>query len=307
MLLGSAGCRKESAPSRASSLRIVVTIPPLAGIVRGVATEDVRLSTLIAPGKSEHGYELTPQNLADLASADIVVYVGLDLDPHIARFVKEHPSAQRRVVCFADAVGFTPASTEEHHDAHEEAEEHDGDGHHHGVDPHLWLDPQLVVKVLPSIATAIAEAQKAKGAGGPAAAEATMTRSRAMADRVRALDIELAKTLEPLKGQAIVTHHNAWGRFASRYGLHIAAVIREIEGQEPTPESIAKSVEAVRSQHARGIFVEPQFNPAAAEAIAKAAGVRLGVLDPLGHGDWFELMRTNTKSLVETLGSPVGN
>jgi zinc transport system substrate-binding protein len=314
------GCERPRAPTGNDAIRIVATIPPLGGLARSLAPPGARVVTLIAPGMSEHGYELTPSDLAELVAADVVVYVGLDLDPRIARFLNDHPSPRRRAVCFADVVGIVAAP--EHHHDEGESREHDGaehegegkahedaddDGHHHAVDPHLWLDPALVEKLVPAIGAAIEEAERSKGtSAGEANASETSTRTRDVAARVHALDAELAATLAPLKGQAIVTHHNAWGRFAARYGLRVAAVIRTIEGQEPTPDAIARSVEAVKAQGARGIFVEPQFNPVAAEAIARASGARLGVLDPIGTGDWFDLMRTNAKSLVRTLGEKPG-
>ncbi len=285
------GCERR--PSAASGpIRIVVTIPPLAGLARDVAPE-AQVTTLIPPGTSEHGYEPTPGQLAALASADVVVYVGLDLDPKIARFVREHPSPSRGVVCFAQTVGIDAGEAHEDHDGH------DHDEHEHAVDPHLWLDPPLVEKFAPALGDAIARAQRERGDSG--AADATRRRAQEVVARVRTLHAELEAQLAPIKGRSIVTHHNAWSRLADRYGLSVAAVIRVNESAEPTPEAIAAAVDAIRARGARGIFVEPQFSPAAAESIARAAGARLGVLDPLGTGDWFELMRSNARSLVETL------
>jgi len=291
LVLWACGRPASSGDGHAGPTRIVVTIPPLEGLVRAIVPEGARITTLIAPGTSEHGYEPTPRDLADLASADVIVYVGLDLDPKIARFVREHPSLTRMDVCFAQVVGLGGEGTyDEEHDHEEHA--HDAP-HEHALDPHLWLDPALVRRLVPALGEAMSQA---RGDGKDAPRKAA-----ALAERVTALDAELASTLAPIKGRAIVTHHNAWSRFAERYGLTVAAVIRANEGAEPTPEAIAASVEAVRSRGARGIFVEPQFSPAAAEAIARASGARLGVLDPLGKGDWFELMRANARALVETL------
>jgi hypothetical protein len=50
------------------------------------------------------------------------------------------------------------------------------------------------------------------------------------------------------------------------------------------------------------VFVEPQRNQAAPRRIAAAAKVRLGVLDPLGNGDWIGMMEANLAALVEGLG-----
>lgn len=277
--------------------RVVVTIPPLEGLVRELMPANPPVRSLIPPGRSEHGYEFTPQDMADLAAAEVVIYVGLGLEPKVERFLEQNPSPTRTVICFADVAGIADPGDHEHHH-HEEGEECD----HGPVDPHLWLDPVLVRKLVPSITAAIDGALRRRGTYNETIGANLNQRSQALLARIDALDAELRETLKPARGAPIVTHHNAWQRLADRYGLEIAAVIREVNHSDPTPDAIARSVEAIRSRGVRGIFVEPQFNPDAAQRIAAAAGVTVGSIDPLGDADWFGMMRGNAKSIVATLG-----
>lgn len=286
-LLVTGACTRQEPPRTPGPMRIVVSIAPLTGLVSALAPPDASIRTLVPPGRSLHGYELSPADVAALGAADLVVYVGLGLDPAAEAFLRAHPSGRRRALSFAQAV-----------DVRAEPHVHTDEPHeHHGPDPHLWLDPELVGRLIPALAGALDEV--ARAIAQPI--EGLDSRALALMDRVAEVDAEYRTRLEPFRGASIVTHHNAYARVADRYGLKIAAVIRPIEGEEPTPGQIDAAVRAIRSRGARAVFVEPQFNPAAAERIAAAAGVPLGRLDPEGATDWFALMRANLDALVRIL------
>lgn len=288
LVVGACGHSDERDPG---PVRVVVTIAPLAGLVQPLLPEDSEVRVLIPPGRSEHGFELTPGDVRAIADADLIVLIGLGLEPQVERALRNAPSKRRHAVVFADAVGI---ESEPHgHDDH--AHDH---GHDHGpVDPHLWLDPVLVEAFIPVLARSAAEAV-AGAAGSP---WDVAERERTLTLRIRDLDRAWRESLEPHRGRAIVTHHAAFGRLADRYGLKIAGVVRPIEDMEPTPAQLAAVVGAIREQQVRAIFVEPQYTAGAAERIARELGVRLGRLDPVGDRDWFELMERNRAALVAGL------
>ncbi len=288
----------------------------LRGIVEPLLPKGSTVRVLMAPGRSEHGYEFTPSDLAAVARADVVVYIGLALEPRISQTVRERPVAGRRVVCFAEAVGLQkpgepePNSAGHHH--HDHDHEH-GEECNHGadwVDQHLWLDPGLVEKVIPALRDAVASAYAGKVRDGEKAkseAEEIGKRAEELAARVRKVDGQWRAALEPYRGRAVVTHHNAFPRAAERYGFEVAAVLRTIEGKEPTPGEVAAVVSAVRERGVGAIFIEDRFSRSAADRIAKATGVRVLRLEPLGDGDWFKLMEENLKNLVEGLAEAKKN
>jgi ABC-type Zn uptake system ZnuABC Zn-binding protein ZnuA len=283
-------------------VRIVVSIAPVMSIVASLAPPGAELATLIPAGGSLHGYEVTPADVAKLGTADVVVYVGLGLDPKVSDFLAAHPSEHRAAVCFADVVGLRlpEGFTGEHGES-----DHGGD--ELPIDQHLWLDPALVARLVPAVRRAIEETEARRGPVPDAERARLEAAERELLVRINAVDREYAERLRPLAGKAIVTHHDAFRRIADRYGLRIAAVIRPIESAEPTPGAIADAAEAAKAEGAKAVFFEPQFDPASARRIAAAAGARLGRLDPEGETDWFALMRGNLDSLVAGLGSDTGN
>ena len=136
-------------------------MPPLIGLVKPLLADDATVTALIAPGRSEHGYEFTPGDIAQLGKADVVVYIGAGLEPAVAKFLADHPNSNRQDVCFESVAGIVLDPDE--HEKHS-ANEHE----HHGPDPHLWLDPGLCAKLVDSAAAAVKKA--AESAGNAAAA-----------------------------------------------------------------------------------------------------------------------------------------
>lgn len=287
--------------------RVVVSLAPLAGIARALLPEGANVDLLIPPGASEHGYDIPPSKLASLAGADMVVYVGLGLEPQVEKYVKDHPRAERRDVGFAASVGMG-AAADEKHDDHAHHEDHDhahhddhdhGDHGHGGTDPHLWLDPVLVRKFVPVLAEAIIALRRE----GPQTAANVNARRDRLIGQIDELDRAYAAMVKAAPRKTLVVGHDAYGHLAARYGLTTLA-IAGLSASEPTPSAIAAVSAAARDEGATTVFIEPQLSAAVASRIASACKLKVCVLDPLGDGDWMLMMRKNLTEIGEALGAP---
>ena len=293
-------------------MRVVVTLPPLEGLVRPLLPEGATIRVLIPPGRSEHGYEPTVQDVLALNDADVVVLVGMGLESSIDASLRKRPRPYRHEARLGVILGLEdphgahghdehshdPNAHDDHsHHEHDHADDHDHDAH--AVDPHVWLDPVLVRQFLPEIARLAKSSIEESNLGDAGRVDAALAETLA---RVEAVDAAYRRELAPFAGRAIITHHAAFDRLADRYGLKVVEVIRPIEGAEPTPANISVVTDAIAREGVRAIFVEPQFDERGAALIAERAGVRLGTLDPLGTGDWFAMMEANLRSLVTNLG-----
>ena len=301
-------------PSSRPEVRVIVTIPPLVGLVQSLAPAGVKVIGLMQPGQSEHGYEFVPSDMNALARSDMVVYIGMGLEPGIAKFMAKKADDRRRVVVLGEVLGLQKpgVAPEPHiHKAGEPEPGHDQHGDqkenadHAVTDVHIWLDPVLVRQSLPHISAALKKVVAAKGEPWTGAEKEIDQKLAAALQNVDALHERFKATLAPYKGRSIVTHHAAFGRLAERYDIKIAEVIRPFESAEPTPGQLEEVIKAIRAQNVKTIFVVPQFNASAAQRIAQAAHVRLGHLDPLGDGDWFKLMETNLAELVKGFADEV--
>lgn len=304
------GCSDQAAKPASrpdGPLRVVVTLPPLEGLVRPLLPQDATIRVLIPPGRSEHGYEPTAQDVIALEQADVVVLVGMGLESSVDAALRKRPRPYRHEARLGAILGLEdPHGGHGHdhhaHDPHAHTEhahdEHAHDEHAHAVDPHVWLDPILVKQFLPEIARLVRTSVAESGRGDPAAVDASLV---PLLSRIDEIDAAYRRDLAPVAGRAIITHHAAFGRLAERYGLRVVEVIRPVESAEPSPANLALVTDAIAREGVRAIFTEPQFDARAAERIAQHAGVRLGSLDPLGTGDWFAMMRANLEALATNL------
>ncbi len=313
-------------------MRVVVTVPPLAGVVRPLLAEidpKAEVRVLLQGGQSAHGMEPTPSDIAAIATCDVLVYVGLNLEPRVASMVREKPVERRQIVCFAEVVGLQekgkpepnapgakpkPAGKDkghDDHDGHDHDHDHDhdhADEHDHAapgyVDQHLWLDPSLVRRLVPAVREAIQNACARRGKFDDAMKTRLDAAVEKLTKTIDDMDAVYRARLEACKGRAFVTHHNAFSRLADRYGLKVAATIRLTETTEPTARELKEVVDAIAREKVRAIFYEPQMDPKPARRIAEIARIQIGELDPLGAADqtsWAALMEKNLSSLVAGL------
>ena len=110
----------------------------------------------------------------------------------------------------------------------------------------------------------------------------------------------------PFAGAEIITFHEAFAYFADAYNLHVAGVIANEPGEEPSTRDIADTCDLVTELGIRTLFVEPQYPQKAAETIARETGASIYTLDPCVSGDgtkesYETIMRENAKVLTEAL------
>lgn len=297
------------ARSDAAPLRVVVSIPPLVWPVEALLKGDgapipATVSLLLRPGVSEHGFELTPSQIADVQRADLVVMAGYGLEGRLTDALTRKPRSDRQTLTLEGLV--EPIVADHDHSKCEHGHDH-GQSHDHAAgltDPHLWLDPVAMRAFIDRLEAALRERlatlPEARRAPALEALTSRAAAARAVCDEIHA---QYQTAIVPLTRRAIVTHHNAYAYLCRRYGLEVAAVIRPTETAEPTPGDIMTAVKALRERRAAAVFVEPQFPAGAAKRIADTARVRLESIDPLGDGDWPALMRANLTALVRGLSA----
>ena len=129
-------------------------------------------------------------------------------------------------------------------------------------------------------------------------------------DRLHELDDELRTGLGSCKRHEIVTSHAAFGYLATRYGLEQIALTGLSPEAEPSPRDLEALVDEVEKSRATTVFFETLVSPKLAQTVAREAGAKTAVLDPLegltgdersAGDDYLTIMRTNLATLREAL------
>ena len=281
-----AACGRAPRPLESAPRVAAATIAPLADVLARIAGPSWEVRTLVPPGTSPHVFEPTPREVRLVAPARLLVTVGAGYDSWAARLASACAPGAALVDAGAavgvEAPGGAPGHAHEHGEA----------------DPHWWLDPRLVGRSLGPLAEALAAAD-------PAGADGYRRRATAFGVELAALDEEIGALLAPVRDGGILSAHDAWPRFASRYGLRTVGSIEPVPGREPSPRDLAALVKTARREGIRTLFTEPQFPLSAARVVADEAGIRVATADPIGgvpgRSGYAELMRWNARVFREGL------
>ncbi len=248
----------------ATRIEVFVSIPPQAAFVERVGGEHVRVGVLVPPGQSPHTFEPTPKQMAQLAGARVFFAIGLPLETRLLEKARA-ANPGLRVVDTRQGVPLRRMTADEAGPA----DEH---GHDHAAgepDPHTWLNPRYAKIQAATICRTLQEMD-------PTRKDEYRKNLEAFQADLDAVDARIAKALAPVKGKELLVFHPAFGYFAEAYGLRQVAV--EVEGKEPNARALAALIERAKAGGARVIFVQPQFSPKTAEAVARAIG---GVVVPM--------------------------
>lgn len=284
----------------------IATIPPLAGILRGIAGERAEVETLLPPGASPHSYSPSPSEMVRSSRATGIFYAHDDLDGWILPEDNESPAcAIFAMVPEAARLGL-PEEVVTPENEIEEAHEHEHEHHHHhgsgAPDPHFWTDPHTVGLILPELLGRLFEID-------PDGAEIYRANSAAFATQLETLDAELAQSLAPLKGRAVIAFHPSLQYLLARHEIRIAATLEPVPGREPTAREIKACMDLAGERDLCAILTEPQLPSRPAEMLAEATGLPVVMADPLGGDElkYVEFVRQIEKALKGVLTSPEKN
>ena len=267
-----------SLPVRA--LEVLTTLKPL-GFIAAAVTEDVSEPKVLLPtGASPHDFALRPSDIRSINDADLVVWVGPELEGFMAKPLAKHP----HVLTLTQVEGMPlfdygkQAGHEEHADEEHEGHEHDEhEGHHHeGVDPHIWLGPTQALV----IAWAMSETLSAQD---PANAERYRANLLAFQAKVDAKDKVIAGQMKAVNQKGYFVFHEAYGYWERHYGMSSKGHFTVSPERRPGARTLVEIRKALEEKQASCIYAEPQFSPAVIESVARNTGAKVLLLDEVGE------------------------
>ena len=277
----------------AATITVAATTTDLRDLVAVVGGDRVRVESLTDPRQDPHTREIHPRQLALLRRSNLLVRVGLDHEPWLARAAKSVPTPARDVDC-SRAVTLLGTDTPRLRA--------DRGAHVHAFgNPHYWLDPANAHGITSVIADALAHIAPADRA------LFDENRRRFLARLDDALERWRAR-LAPYAGVRVVAVHDTWPYFARRFGLVVAGTVEERPGIPPSPAYVGTLIERMRTSGVRIVVAEPSAPASLVRRIADGAGARVVTLVPsVGAdpeaGDYLALFETNVTRLAAALAA----
>ncbi|HEY8594999.1 MAG TPA: zinc ABC transporter substrate-binding protein [Devosiaceae bacterium] len=275
---------------------VVASIKPIHSLVAAVMQGAGTPELIVSGASSPHNYALKPSDAVHLQRADLVVWVGPDLENFLISPLATLSSGEKLltlegvtgVKTLAPRVGGTF--------------EADTDGDQAGrIDPHIWLDPLNARAMVDAIAERLS-------AMDPDNADLYSANARAEDARLDALIVQTRADLAPIKGKPFVVFHDAYHYFENRFGLSASGSIVVEPDVAPGVQRLRAIRARVEELGATCVFSEPEFEPRLVDTLIEGTAAKKGVLDPLGAAipqgpdHYFSLIRALSGSLVACLG-----
>ncbi|MFF1709102.1 metal ABC transporter substrate-binding protein [Streptomyces sp. NPDC058268] len=303
-------CSSSSAADKNGDgkLNVTASFYPMQYLAQEIGGDHVSVDTLTKPGVEPHDLELSPKQTAFLGESDFILYLkGIQpaVDDAIGQSgVKNTVDAAKLTTLekHGTGVGHDHGHDEGEEHAEEDAHEHEGEGEA-GTDPHIWLDPVKYAEVAKGVGKAMEKAD-------PDHAAAYKKNTKALVEKLDALNTKFEDGLRNTKSKTFITTHSAFGYLTERYGLDQEGISGVDPESDPSPARIKELQDIAKKDKVSTVFFETLASDKTAKTLADDAGLKTDVLDPLEGitdkskgDDYIGVMESNLAALQKSLGA----
>lgn len=248
-----ASCGAGPASNAGTTAPVVLTSTTiLADITRNIAGDRAGVESLLPIGADPHSYQATPQDIAKVSESKLIIVNGAKYEQFLTPLLANADGKTKLI----EASGGIPPRTDPQR----------------GVDPHMWLDPQLVIHYVENIREALIQFD-------PDGAPVYTSNADAYIAKLNTLDAWIAEQVNqiPAERRLLVTNHEAFGYFAERYGFRVVGTVIESFSSDASPsaQQLAALIDQIKSSGAPAIFLDGSDNTALAQQIAGETDVKV--------------------------------
>jgi zinc/manganese transport system substrate-binding protein len=273
-----------TAPVRAEQrLNVVASFSILADFARQVGGNKVNVTALVGPESDVHVYTPTPHDARDVGEARLVIINGLGLEGWLPRLLQASGSKAQVVTA---SQGITPLKRGT------------------DADPHAWQSVTNAMAYVKTIRDALVALDAAD-------AETFKSNAERYLAQLETLDREIHAEADkiPPERRKVISTHNAFGYFATAYGIAFIAPLGVSTESEPSARDVADIIVQIRTAQIPAVFLE-NFNDdrlvsrIAAESGAKVGGTLFSDALSAENGDaptYIDMVRHNIRALTSAL------
>ena len=270
-----------------SNIRVVTSFSILEDLLKELGGEYVSVVNLVGRNSDAHIYQPKPSDAVAIASADLVVFNGLEFEGWITRLIKNSGYKNKQLIASEEV------------DAIKNGEE---------IDPHAWQSFHNIRVYIQNITSALITLR-------PQHADEFMQRQQQYLKHLNSLEEQLSAQIAniPANKRVVVTSHDAFGYLGREFGIRFLAPLGLSIEVEASAEDVAAIVDQIREQDVRALFVENINNPRLLQRIAAETNVAIGgrlYSDALSEVDgpadtYLNMMQHNIGSLIAAFNSPL--
>ena len=281
-----------------SEIKVVTSIKPIHSLASYLMQGIGSPSLIVEGSNSPHNFTLKPSHAKMLQQADLVFWVGENLETPLEKPIKSI-SKKSKVIELLEINGlkkleFREKNIFDGHDDHGHKKK-DDHGHAHGDhDPHIWLDPSNAKVIAKKMTKELVSLDKEN-------AKTYKENSKKLIKEIDLLIKDIKNNTN--KNASFIVFHDAYQYFEKKFRVNAIGALTVNTDILPGAEQLKDIRNVINKKKAKCIFSEPQFNPNIINAIAKDTNIKTGILDPLGStlpadkNQYFMLIKNISNSL----------
>lgn len=267
-----------SSPKMSEKEIVTVSILPQKFFVEKIAGDMLDVQVLVPPGASPATYSLLPSQMRSLSRSLAWLRIGKIGFEEAWHDKIEEGNPNLKV--FDTSVSANWIAGEE--------EQHGDHIHLHGIDPHIWMSPDEVLRIAEHSLHALIELF-------PKHKALFLERFEVFKNEIKLLDQELQNKFDGLKERKFLIFHPSLSYFARQYQLEQIAM--EVDGKEPSPKYLMEVVCRARESQIKVVFIQKEFDQENAQQLANEIQGKVVQLDPLNE-NWNAQLRKIADKIV---------
>lgn len=243
-----------------TAITVVTSNRPLALIAQQLLGNHGTATSLLKAGQTPHDFSLSFSDRNRLAKADLIVWIGEDIEPYLHKLVRSSPGKDLRL---------------DNHWAIEASGHHDHHADHHESDFHFWMSPAHAITIARTLQQTLTQL-------APALTPALNRNLEALQQEIAKTDADLRQTLQNSNSNYGIAH-NAYSHFIEHYGLPEPVLLSHSTERTPGIRKILK----IQQQLPQGscVLVEPEHAQGWPRQLSEREGYRLTLVDSLASMD----------------------
>jgi manganese/iron transport system substrate-binding protein len=291
----------NASPQATEKLDVVASVSPITSIIKNIGGERIELTGLVPEGVNSHTFELVPSDVIKVNNADLVIINGLGLESNLedAALGAQSKNPKLQILKLGDN---TITRAQWLFDFSFPKEKGD-------PNPHLWLNVAYAMKFANLTRDKLSEMD-------PQNAGYYSENTERYISLLKKLDEGIYQAVQtvPPQNRKLLTYHDSWAYFATRYNMTVVGAVQPSDFGEPTPRELARLIDQIKSERIPAIFASEVFPTQVVNQIAKESGAK--IVETLSDDDlpgnpeeprhsYIGMMLENMKSMLTPLGGNI--
>ena len=241
-----------------AEINVVTTIKPLHSIVNNIMLGVGKPVLLILSAVSPHDYKLKPSDIRTLQQANVIFWVGPQLESRLAKLIQQRSQTAKVVTLLSSKelriLKITGRKT---------------------IDPHIWLSPE-------NARTIAAIVQRTLSTEDPKNTAIYLKNFKKLDKTLIQLRREISAGLSIVLKAPFIVYHDGLLYFENEFGLNNQGAILVSPEHHPGAKRLSYIRRLIKKQKIRCVFGEPHYSQKLLKTVTAHSPAKIGTLDLIG-------------------------